>query len=68
MDDTLKVGNRTGVTIDDKIDAVMGRGPGFQNASREEVRSAIEQYELQSITTNLPQNRPRGLMNRQEGI
>ena len=68
MDDTLKVGNRTGVTMDDKIDAVIGRWEGFKNASREDIRSAIEQYELQSITRNLPQNRPRGLMNRQEGI
>ena len=54
--------------MDDKIDAVIGRWEGFKNASREDIRSAIEQYELQSITRNLPQNRPRGLMNRQEGI
>jgi hypothetical protein len=54
MDDTLKVNNRTGITIEDKIDAVISRWEGFKNAPRETIRMAIEEYELGKIASNPP--------------
>ena len=56
MKDTLKVGNKTGVTMDDKIDAVIGRWEGFKNASREQVRKAIIDFELKEIGTPMPRS------------
>ena len=56
MKDTLKVNNKTGVTMDDKIDAVIGRWEGFKNASREQVRKAIIDFELKEIGTPMPRS------------